>query len=636
MNERKRQPSPELDISQKRPRSCNSFGASPASPSPLKSPVSEKRFCKVEIGFSEERCASSTSFESSSEGITYCSEMMRTMHELREANILCDVTICVEGKTFPAHRAILAASSPYFKALFSSSLTETDRESKPVVLTDISADCVEKLLLYIYTGEIELTKDNIKSIIAAANYLLISSLKDRCTKFLKKMLTPANCLSIESTAEQYDCGWLRTTATNYIQEHFVTISTTEEFLTLSSERLIEFVSSDDTKIDCEEQIFEAIMKWVKHDEENRQKHFKDLVSYVRFPLISPYYLMDHVESEELVRSTPDCISLLLEAKNYHMLPDRRWQLKSTRTTPRKSMGIVNGIISVGGIQGPSSSVVASTACYLLCNNRWFVLAKMQTPRCRHGLAVTGEFVYAAGGQYREGAAQSSLSHVERYDPKTNTWSSVAHMLTRRSLLNVVALEGNLYAVGGCDENNMRLNSVEKYNPSTDSWTFIPSMSACRSSPCVVADKFLYVIGGVSYVGMALNSASKYDPHTNRWHNIASMNCSRASACCGVVNGKIYVIGGWDGTTHLNSGEVYNPETDKWSFIAPASTSRWDAGVAVDGDKIFVVGGCDRNAVCTIQTECYNTETDSWSQVANLPVATHGLKCCTIQLPSKFV
>lgn len=96
------------------------------------------------------------------------------------------------------------------------------------------------------------------------------------------------------------------------------------------------------------------------------------------------------------------------------------------------------------------------------------------------------------------------------------------------------------------------------------------------------------------------------------------------------------VGGWDGTTHLNSGEVYNPETDKWTFIAPASTSRWDAGVAVDGDKIFVVGGCDRNAVCTIQTECYNTVTDSWSQVTNLPVATHGLKCCTIQLPSKFV
>ena len=45
-----------------------------------------------------------------------------------------------------------------------------------------------------------------------------------------------------------------------------------------------------------------------------------------------------------------------------------------------------------------------------------------------------------------GAAQSSLNNVERYDPKTNNWSVVASMLTRRSLLNVVALEGMLYFV----------------------------------------------------------------------------------------------------------------------------------------------------------------------------------------------
>ena len=42
-----------------------------------------------------------------------------------------------------------------------------------------------------------------------------------------------------------------------------------------------------------------------------------------------------------------------------------------------------------------------------------------------------------------GAAQSSLANVERYDPKTNTWSAVSQMLTRRSLLNLAALEGKL-------------------------------------------------------------------------------------------------------------------------------------------------------------------------------------------------
>lgn len=283
----------------------------------------------------------------------FCSEMMRTMNEFRDTKVLCDVTICVDGKTFSAHRTVLAASSPYFKALFASTLNDvSSAENKPVVLTDIDSECMENLLRYIYTGEIELTNETIKSVISAANYLLVSSLKERCTVFLQKMLTPKNCLGIESTANQFDCALLKCTATNFIRENFIMVASTEEFLGMQVNRLKELVASDDTKVDREEQIFEAIMKWMKHDADERKQYFKDLVTFVRFPLISPYYLMDHVESEELVRSTPECIALLLEAKNYHMLPDRRWQLKSKRTTPRFSMGIVNGIIAVGGIQGP--------------------------------------------------------------------------------------------------------------------------------------------------------------------------------------------------------------------------------------------------------------------------------------------
>jgi len=293
---------------------------------------------------------------SSAASHAFCSDMMKAMNEFREANVLCDATICVGGKTFSAHRTVLAASSPYFKALFASTLNSpTSLETtdiKPVVLTDIESECMNIILQYIYTGEIELHQENIKDVIAAANYLLITSLKERCTSFLQKMLSPRNCLGIETTASQFDCEILKSTATNFVRDNFITVSATDEFLSLDAARLRELVASDDTKIDREEQVYESIMKWVKHDLETRKEYFKDLVSYVRFPLISPYYLMDHVEADELVRSTPECIALLLEAKNYHMLPDRRWQLKSKRTTPRVSMGIVNGIIAVGGIQGP--------------------------------------------------------------------------------------------------------------------------------------------------------------------------------------------------------------------------------------------------------------------------------------------
>lgn len=82
--------------------------------------------------------------------------------------------------------------------------------------------------------------------------------------------------------------------------------------------------------------------------------------------------------------------------------------------------------------------------------------------------------------------------------------------------------------------------------------------------------------------------------------------------------------------------MYEPEIDQWTLIPHASTARWDAGIAVESEKIFVVGGCDRNALCTLETECYDPEKKRWTKVASLPVATHGLKCATIQLTDKVI
>ena len=41
------------------------------------------------------------------------------LHRLRRDDILCDVTLEAEGKTFRAHRVVLASVSGYFEAMFS-------------------------------------------------------------------------------------------------------------------------------------------------------------------------------------------------------------------------------------------------------------------------------------------------------------------------------------------------------------------------------------------------------------------------------------------------------------------------------------------------------------------------------------
>ena len=335
----------------------------------------------------------------------YCVALMQCLNDFRKHNVLCEVTIVVNGKPFYAHRNVLAAASPYFRAMFSNHFREQS-ETKPVILENITADVMEELLNFIYTGTIKITPLNVRDLVSASNYLLMNSLKDACVSFMKSMLNPSNCLGIESAADQFDCETLRETANNYIYDNFATVAQTDEFKMLSPERLEQFLVSDDTKVDREEYIFEALLTWVKHDEKKRKSLFPRLAKHVRFPLMSPYYLADFVETEEIVLSAPECTSLLLEAKNYHMLPDRRHLIKGSRTKPRKSMGLMKVIFAAGGIQG--SSVMKNTFCFVPKTNKWYPLAPMNVARCRHGLALTGDMVYAVGGQSREGKESVSL------------------------------------------------------------------------------------------------------------------------------------------------------------------------------------------------------------------------------------
>jgi len=56
----------------------------------------------------------------------------------------------------------------------------------------------------------------------------------------------------------------------------------------------------------EEQVFEACMRWVKHDVEKRKEHLPELLSLVRLPLLTPLYITDRVRNEEHIRFSIQC------------------------------------------------------------------------------------------------------------------------------------------------------------------------------------------------------------------------------------------------------------------------------------------------------------------------------------------
>ena len=53
--------------------------------------------------------------------------VLSRLHDLREREELCDVTLVVDGSAIQAHRAVLAASSQYFNAMFTAKMSERNQ-----------------------------------------------------------------------------------------------------------------------------------------------------------------------------------------------------------------------------------------------------------------------------------------------------------------------------------------------------------------------------------------------------------------------------------------------------------------------------------------------------------------------------
>ena len=112
---------------------------------------------------------------------------------------------------------------------------------------------------------------------------------------------------------------------------------------------------------------------------------------------------------------------------------------------KKTIKTEDAIITCGGL-APDGLVRNLTLCYVPADKTWYQLAPMLSRRCRHGFAACQGIVYAISGKGED----SFHSSVERYDPRTNTWSYAASLAKKVKLMGADTLQGFLYIVGGIE------------------------------------------------------------------------------------------------------------------------------------------------------------------------------------------
>ncbi|KAL0848784.1 hypothetical protein ABMA28_013214 [Loxostege sticticalis] len=521
---------------------------------------------------------------------------------LRRHRELCDVVLNVANRKLFAHRVILSACSPYFRAMFTGELAES--RATEVTIRDVDEQAMEQLVEFCYTAHIVVEESNVQALLPAACLLQLQEIQDVCCEFLKRQLDCTNCLGIRAFADTHSCRELLRIADKFTQQNFPEVMESEEFLLLPAAQLIDIVSSDELNVRSEEQTFQAVMSWVKYNVAERRQHLAQVLQHVRLPLLSPKFLVGTVSSELLIRSDDACRDLLDEAKNYLLLPQERPLMQGPRTRPRKPTRRGEVLFAVGG--WCSGDAIASVERFDPQTAEWKMVAPMSKRRCGVGVAVLHDLLYAVGGH----DGQSYLNSIERYDPQTNQWcGAVAPTSSCRTSVGVAVLEGALYAVGGQDGVQC-LNHVERYDPKENRWSKVAAMTTRRLGVAVaVLGGQLYAVGGSD--GQApLNTVERYDPRANRWTPVAPMATRRKHLGAAVFDGHIYAVGGRDDCTELSSAERYEPSTDSWSPVVAMTSRRSGVGLAVVNGQLYAVGGFDGTAYLK-SIEVFDPESNQW-------------------------
>ena len=258
--------------------------------------------------------------------VTYKSEnqfarSFTQLNSLRNCEKLCDVVLVVGEERLPAHRVILASLSAYFYAMFTGEMAESRK--REIVINGIEPSALKALIDYAYTACIQLTEDNVQSLLAAASALQFDEVKEAGSQFLLRQLDADNCLGIKRFAEVHGCHHLHSVAEVYSTQWFTDVYQQEEFLALSLEEVKTFLSNNRLNVATEYEVFEAALAWLNHDREERMSHHYDVISLVRFPLLTQEQLLQNVGHNPVITSSPQCVELMVEALQCHILPETR-------------------------------------------------------------------------------------------------------------------------------------------------------------------------------------------------------------------------------------------------------------------------------------------------------------------------
>uniref|UniRef100_A0A1A9USB7 Kelch-like protein diablo n=1 Tax=Glossina austeni TaxID=7395 RepID=A0A1A9USB7_GLOAU len=545
--------------------------------------------------FAEDKCKNSD----------YGNAFLHKLNQMRIDQENCDFSLEVGGEILYVHRVALAVTSPYFAAMFRNNTKEKAMGS--MELEDNDATAVKAIIDYIYSGEITLTEENVQLVFITADYFQIEWIKKKCVEFFKSKLCPTNCFQMRRFVDKPPFEELYECSHNYILKHFDKLIHKEELLRLSFEEIEELVKDDRLAVAFEDNAFKAIMKWVKHDLEERKVYLTKLMSHMRLPFIRNEFLRDHVINETLLKNDPHCNEFLNQLCTYRLTSASKRSHDQTRNIPKNRNARFHVLLS-GGEDVKTGWSQRKCRVFNVSNSKICSISDMVDRRNGNSVISLNDVVYSVGG-YDEDVLESA----EYYDQVNRKWIHIEPMNRGRVYFGICAHNNLIYAIGGA-----HLSSVESYNTSTGKWYACPNTPVAYEWWCraTVVENSIYSLGRGTD---GITSCIRFDPREGRWYKLNEIPGRP-------LNG--FELFSYDRSLFFIEEKCARLDirTNKWNSMLSMLSQRFYYSAAVIADDIYVFGG-GLNVGSRVKhiksVERYNMHNNEWTSVDTIEIESFG-------------
>lgn len=214
----------------------------------------------------------------------------------------------------PANKAILAALSPVFRAMFFGQL----REKGDVEIVDATADGFKDFLQFFYLDQVQLTIEKIDEIVQLADKYDMNQYIDNCIKLLIQNLTPKNVCFAYQLAISANNANLKTLCEANISLNTTSVFESDSFVRCNQTVLKHILEIENLQCD-EIKVFRACLAWAifackknhldENKGENKREMLGDCLYLIRFGAMKTVEFAEFAQSHETLFTPEELVEL---------------------------------------------------------------------------------------------------------------------------------------------------------------------------------------------------------------------------------------------------------------------------------------------------------------------------------------